>query len=308
MNLTAHDPPFRINAVDEYKNTFGMHTLTVYSKKINAAGIISFNTGKIENGGVFMDNKDNKKNEKNEKRQFKLNKAKTAEFLKRNGFYIALFICIVAAGLTAIFSLAGPAPEPKLSAQSPDGQQVEKINDPSLSDEISKLSESPSPTVSPSPTPSVTPSASPTSSANKKPESNKPAFYLEAPVKGKIIRAFMIDKLTYNKTLNQWSTHNGIDIQADEGTEVKAAMSGTVEAAYSDPVFGGVIILKHDNNRKTVYAGITADSKIEEGTKVNTSQTLGVLKTPNFEAYLGPHLHFELIEGTNNLDPAKYFR
>ena len=42
-----------------------------------------------------MDNKE--QNNQKEKKQFKLNKAKTAEFFKRNGFYIALFICIAAA-------------------------------------------------------------------------------------------------------------------------------------------------------------------------------------------------------------------
>lgn len=250
-----------------------------------------------------MDNKEDKQNNQKEKKQFKLNKTKTAEFFKRNGFYIALFICIAAAGLTAILSLTAQQPEPQQSAAITDGQQVEQVKDPTLQEELSRLNTE-SPTVSPTASTTGEPSSSP--DATKKPST--PAFTIDAPIKGKIIKAFMIDKLTYNKTLNQWATHNGIDIQAEEGEAVKAALSGTVEALFNDQIYGGVVIITHDNKRKTVYAGVTADEKMKEGTKINAGQTLGVLKTPHFEAYLGPHLHFELIEGENNLDPSKYFK
>ena len=255
-----------------------------------------------------MDNREDKQNnkqnnEQKEKRPFKMNKAKSAEFFKRNGFYIALFICIAAAGLTAVLSLTGSPPEQQQYAVTSDGQQVENPGDKTLEEEqLSRLtSPTPSPSVTPSPSASASPSASPTATKNP---GNKPGFTLAAPLQGKIIREFMIDKLTYNKTLKQWATHNGVDIQGSEGDPIKAALSGTVEAAYTDQLYGGVVIITHDNNRKTVYAGVAISDKIKEGTKVNSGQTLGTLKTPNFEAYLGAHLHFELMEGTNNLDPA----
>lgn len=253
-----------------------------------------------------MDNKDDKQFENTEKKKFKLNKAKMAEFFKRNGFYIALFICIVAAGLTAILSLTSAEPNPPLeSAAVSDGQQVENVNDPTLTDEIARSTQIPTVTLSPSPTPTA--SESPSPAATKKSDNAKPSVHLQAPVKGKIIKNFSIDKLSFNKTLNQWATHNGIDIQAKEGDTVVAALSGTVEAAYSDQLYGGVVVIKCSDNRTAVYAGVTADEKIVENAKVSAGQTLGVVKTPNFEAYLGPHLHFELVEGTDNTDPAEYF-
>ena len=205
--------------------------------------------------------------------------------------------------MTAILSLTAPQPEPQQSAAITDGQQVEQVKDPTLQEELSRLNTE-SPAASPTQSATGEPNASP--DATKK--SSTPAFTIDAPVKGKIIKAFMMDKLAFNKTLKQWATHNGIDIQAEEGEAVKAALSGTIETVYNDQLYGGVVILAHDNDRKTVYAGVTADEKIKEGAKVNAGQALGVLKTPNFEEYLGPHLHFELIEGTNNLDPTKYFK
>jgi len=252
-----------------------------------------------------MDNKDDKQYENNEKK-FKLNKAKMAEFFKRNGFYIALFICIVAAGLTAILSLTSSEPNPPLeSAAVSDGQQVQNPQDKTLEEEIAGSTQTPSVTLSPSVTPSA--SESPAPAATKKSEPNKSSLQLQAPVKGKIIKSFSIDKLSYNKTLNQWATHNGIDIQAQEGDSVVAALSGTVETAYSDQLYGGVVIIKCSDNKKTVYAGVVADEKIVENAKVTAGQTLGVIKTPNFEAYLGPHLHFELLDGTDYKDPSEFF-
>ena len=42
-----------------------------------------------------------------------------------------------------------------------------------------------------------------------------------APLKGEIQKMYSTDKVIYSKTLEQWKTHDGIDISADEGTEVK---------------------------------------------------------------------------------------
>ena len=49
------------------------------------------------------------------------------------------------------------------------------------------------------------------------------------PVAGKLILPFADDRLVYHKTLDQWSTHKGIDIQASEGAPVKAVLDGEVE-------------------------------------------------------------------------------
>lgn len=39
-----------------------------------------------------------------------------------------------------------------------------------------------------------------------------------APLVGEEVAAFSVDELTYNETLGDWRTHDGIDIAAEVGT------------------------------------------------------------------------------------------
>lgn len=64
-------------------------------------------------------------------------------------------------------------------------------------------------------------------------ENFEPSFL--APVSGEIIKDFAEDTLLYSKTLDEWTTHYGIDIRADKMTVVAASELGTVESIKNDP-------------------------------------------------------------------------
>ena len=66
-------------------------------------------------------------------------------------------------------------------------------------------------------------------------ENFEPSFI--APVSGEIIKDFASDTLVYSKTLDEWTTHYGIDIRADKMTVVAASEAGTVESIKNDPRF-----------------------------------------------------------------------
>ena len=48
------------------------------------------------------------------------------------------------------------------------------------------------------------------------------------PLAGETAAVFSIDQLTYDATLGDWRTHDGIDIRAAAGDAVVAAAAGTV--------------------------------------------------------------------------------
>lgn len=129
------------------------------------------------------------------------------------------------------------------------------------------------------------------------------------PVTGEIIRDFANNKLVYSTTLDVWTTHNGVDIKADETTVVKAAADGTVSSIKNDPRYGLTVIVEHVNGYKTVYANLLSTEFVVEGEEVKQGQSLGTVgSTASFEILDEPHLHFELLKDNEQLDPELYLK
>ncbi|MEI6100974.1 MAG: M23 family metallopeptidase, partial [Eubacteriales bacterium] len=149
--------------------------------------------------------------------------------------------------------------------------------------------------------------ASPSASASEVPKNyQKAQISIEKPVDGDIAAVFCIDKLVYNKTLNIWQTHNGIDIVPRDNAEVKAALAGEVSEVVDDASWGNTVVIKHSNNLETKYAGL-AEVKVAVGDKLQEGDVIGTCGTPPFEENMGTHLHFELWQAGKPIDPAKVF-
>ena len=108
------------------------------------------------------------------------------------------------------------------------------------------------------------------------------------PVNGKIIRDYV-----KNKT-------DGIDISAPAGTPIIAAENGIVAAITADTQEVPIIVLKHEGNLLTVYAGI-GDIAVKEKDKISRSQLLGKIRPGN-----PPFVHFEVRRGFESLDPMEF--
>ena len=108
------------------------------------------------------------------------------------------------------------------------------------------------------------------------------------PINGKIIRDYV-----KNKT-------DGIDISAPVGTPIVAAERGIVAAITADTKEVPIIVLKHEGNLLTVYAGI-GDIAVKEKDKVSRSQVLGKIQPGD-----PPFLHFEVRRGFESIDPMEF--
>ncbi|WP_425447993.1 peptidoglycan DD-metalloendopeptidase family protein [Dethiothermospora halolimnae] len=127
------------------------------------------------------------------------------------------------------------------------------------------------------------------------------------PLIGKVSKEYTIDNLVYSKTLEQWSAHKGIDIKGREGSVVRAALDGIVSEKRKDPLYGIVIVIDHENGLETVYANVSTMDMVEVGQRVNSGDAIsGIGKSKGIELADGPHLHFEVLENGEKVDPKKY--
>ncbi len=148
-----------------------------------------------------------------------------------------------------------------------------------------------------------------TSSKTTTPTETKKELSFEKPVEGEIVREFAQDSLIYSETLQEWTTHSGIDIQADKTTVVKAAEAGTVKSIKNDPRYGLTIVIEHDDNYQTIYSNLLTTEFVVEGEKVEKGQSLGTVgNTAVFEVADEPHLHFEIWKDSLPVDPSIYIK
>ena len=129
------------------------------------------------------------------------------------------------------------------------------------------------------------------------------------PVEGEIIKEFAKENLVYSDTLLEWTTHLGIDIQAEKTTVIKASADGTVKSIKNDPRYGLTIIIEHQNGYQTVYSNLLSSEFVVEGENVTQGQSIGTVgNTATFEIADNTHLHFELLQNGMYLDPTVYIK
>lgn len=105
-------------------------------------------------------------------------------------------------------------------------------------------------------------------------------------------------KTSDSKRLYASGTHNGVDFGVPQGTEVKAALSGTVigagdtDGTCRGASYGKWVLIKHDNGLATLYAHLSL-IKVSEGQRVGVRQVIGYSGNTGYST--GPHLHFSLF-------------
>ena len=145
--------------------------------------------------------------------------------------------------------------------------------------------------------------------AKEEKEESKKELSFERPVEGEIMKTYAKDNLVYSETLQEWTTHLGIDIKADKTTVVKAAEAGTVKTIKNDPRYGLTITIEHDDGYQTVYANLLSSEFVIEGEKVEKGQSIGTVgNTATFEIADEPHLHFEILKDGVQIDPSIFIQ
>jgi murein DD-endopeptidase MepM/ murein hydrolase activator NlpD len=146
-----------------------------------------------------------------------------------------------------------------------------------------------------------------TASTTSKQSKEKILKAMIVPLNGRISLDYAEDKLVYSKTLEQWTTHLGIDISAKEGSVVRAALDGVVSNIEKGTELGIVITLDHGGGIQTKYANLSTDNMVKVGQKVKKGDPIsGVGRGTTIEMAQGPHLHFEVLIDGKNVNPRLY--
>ncbi len=232
-------------------------------------------------------------------------KTKISHFLAGRGFYIVLFLCVTAIGISGYLLFSNNNENSStLSAEEPQtvGGQTAVILSPSPSPvESSK----PSPT--PTPKPTVTPTPSPVPSPSNAPTAAEANESFVRPIAGETIGVFSSDALVFNETFMDWRTHEGIDIKAAVGDKVMAISAGTVSDLYEDDLMGTTVVISHKNNLTSIYSNLAATPTVEKGDSVRAGDVIGAVgETAIGESGSEPHLHFAMQKNGVAVNPDDY--
>jgi murein DD-endopeptidase MepM/ murein hydrolase activator NlpD len=96
--------------------------------------------------------------------------------------------------------------------------------------------------------------------------------------------------------------HEGIDIAAPTGTQIRAAASGSISLAGASGGYGNYTCISHSGGLSTCYAH--QSQILISGGQVAQGQTIGLVGCTG-HCY-GPHLHFEVRVGGQAVDPLGY--
>ncbi|MFC0216377.1 peptidoglycan DD-metalloendopeptidase family protein [Paenibacillus chartarius] len=105
----------------------------------------------------------------------------------------------------------------------------------------------------------------------------------------------------------QFTPHTGLDFTAKDNQpfDVVAALSGKVTAVENNPVVGHLVEVTSDNGLVTVYQSL-ADVKVTKGADVKKGDVIAKAGRNELEKDEGVHLHFEVRQDGNSVNPQQF--
>lgn len=99
------------------------------------------------------------------------------------------------------------------------------------------------------------------------------------------------------------STHTGLDIACQTGTDIKVISSGIVTCAKKSGAYGNLVKIDHGQGIETWY-GHCSKIYVKEGAKVEAGDIIAAVGSTGNST--GPHLHFEIRVDGNTVNPQNY--
>lgn len=210
------------------------------------------------------------------------------------GYYIALILCAAAIGITGYVYYRNANQAEPVSLEETVGEVPALIED-----------EVDVPVIATQPAPKATKPAA-TEATTTAPTEKKPMKTM-SPVSGDSIFGYSMEALSYNQTTRDWRVHNGVDLAAEAGAEVKAAADGEVYTVFEDDAMGTTVVIRHADGYTTKYASLAENVSVKPGDTVTMGQVIGYASDSAIvESTLGTHVHFGVTCNDEPVDPAEF--
>ena len=220
-------------------------------------------------------------------------------FFAGKGFYIVLALCVIVIGISA-YSLAVSGTD------TPDGLNAGM----SAARQSERPAENSQPPVNTEPTkPMEAPEAEDVIAEGTLTQDDEwpEQTVWRWPVSGEIERGYSVEALSYDVTMADWRTHDGIDILAPQGEVVVAAGDGEVVSVTQDDLYGTTVVIDHGEGIKTTYSNLADTPTVAAGDRVKGGNVIGsVGKTALCEIGQGSHMHFAMSRDGASIDPTAY--
>ena len=105
---------------------------------------------------------------------------------------------------------------------------------------------------------------------------------------------------------NTYTQNTGIDYVCDNQFEVVSILNGTVVTVKEDELLGNIVEIKHDNGYVSIYQSL-GEVTVKKGDAVNQGQVIGKSGQNELDKELGNHLHFEIYDNGQAVNPENYF-
>lgn len=229
------------------------------------------------------------------------------DFLAGKGFYIVLFLCVAAIGISGYFLLTDSF-QPTQTVANP--TQIVVTPPPATpTPALPTITPAPTPTPVPAtPTPApATPSPALTPTPTPTPAPTPAALVFTWPVKGEVLSGHSVETLAYDETMGDWRTHDGVDIAAPAGTQVIAPAGGTISDLYTDDLMGTTVVILHADGVMSTCSNLAAVPTVEIGDPVRTGDVIGSVGTSAIaESAEASHLHLSMTKDGESVDPLGY--
>ena len=221
---------------------------------------------------------------------------RTGRSFNGKGYYIAPILCAAAIGISGYLYYQNTVQQEANLMLQEEPQEQQMLQSAAGTEALEAIATQPPATQSTTP-----PAQSGTQPAEKK------VLKTAAPVDGQTMQSYAMDCLSYNETTRDWRVHNGVDIGAQEGTQVMAAAEGTVIAVYEDDTMGYTVEIRHEGGYTTRYASLAENLSVKEGDTVKLGQVIGCVgDTALVESVIGPHVHFSVTYQDTPMDPSDF--